>query len=214
MSESLSNYLSKVACVTGVFAMMAFATPVFAADTCVGVVGNLVGANCGFDNGTTGWVAFGGIGTITTSSANLMSPSGNPYGVITPNASSQYFIRSPLFSLTNGTTYNVKFNIRADTDPTGVGLVQLTSAGGPLIPLVSGDLLSTGDWNSYNFTITASANAAYQFQIISTGVSVPEAIAIDGFVVVPVPEPASMILLGSLCSAVVGYKYRRKDSAC
>jgi hypothetical protein len=212
--------LRKNICAVALFVITTFSSAVYAQDACVNVIGNLVaGLNCGFDDNVSVAPWNPVVGTLTIGSATP-SPGGTNYGIINPTVrafSTAYSIQSGLFNLAPNTPYQLSFFIKGTTSPALVDIIQILSASGPSqFTLQTNLAVGSADWTqlSYIFTTGATVDPLYRLQLDAAlpNPGAPASISIDSLVLVAVPEPATMILLGSLCSAVVGYKWKKKQS--
>lgn len=183
-------------------------------------VGNLV-QNCGFeavDGGgqLTNWAVSGGIASrVSSVSPGPPTLDGSPFkGELNDGASSvATTLTQTSISLLAGVTYNISFDyyITANTFKFSIlnGVTSLFS---------TGNLNNPGDntFVRYTNTFTSLSNQVVSI-VFETLQSQKPILYLDNVIVqpqsIPVPEPATMILLGSLCSAVVGYKYKRKQSS-
>jgi hypothetical protein len=197
------------------FLIVTLTPSIYAQDACGSLVGNLIAfSNCGFQNNNTGgWQVVPG--SLALSSSLPSSPAGNPYGVITPSGNN-YDVRSPSFTLQAGATYSVTLLMSSISGSVTLGQIGFINTSGSIQSIISSNLLVPSfAWSTFSFTnLAIPVTDTYRLFVNSVGRPTTNTLGIDSVrivqLTVPVPEPATMILLGSLCSAVVGYKYRRK----
>lgn len=184
-------------------------SPLYGADLCTGVIGNLAGSNCGFDNGTVGWTNSAErieiVNGATPGGFPSLSLSKNP-GIPFPSYSS----RSPEFSVISGLTYNVSIYTRL-TGTANLSFGLVTPSGTIAFNPVSTPDPDNSTWLRWTGSFNAGETGNYRLGIFLNNISQSgsTSLGIDSLVVT-VPEPASIILLSSLCSAAIGYARKRR----
>jgi hypothetical protein len=168
--------------------------------------GNLIGS-CGFEPPTTTpWTTLSGSYSVST--ANL-APNGDTQNALLAKNTATTLTQA-ISGLTAGVTYNLTFQY-----------VFSTSLGSPTFTYQLKDA-SNNNIKTVNLAITDSwLTVTDQFTAPTVGLPISIYFnlsnntgggRLDNVIVTAVPEPTTMILLGSLCSAVVGYKWKKKQS--
>lgn len=223
------NLFNKKSILSLTTALMITGSALYAANCDSGVnVGNLV-QNCGFETGNlSSWTV--SQGSIVSVQSNLSVPinasgesykvrlTGNP--VFGPDGPPPPSILSQTISgLTSGTLYHLSFDYYSNV-PAGNNYTLKDSANSIITSGTLANLLN--QWNSFSTVFTASSNLPLTLEFItSSGFYSPDIdhqivknLYIDNVIITPVdvavPEPASIVLIGSLTSLAAGYRYKRE----
>lgn len=200
--------LRNIACGLALAGMMFTGGSLQAASCDTGAnIGNLIG-NCGFEDSTTSLPLW----TIGGLAANAVPSSAAPVvdGQYAKLTSGNFVVTnlSQNIAVISGMTYNVSFQY---LNTPGNGIARVLDSANTVIAGITVPSTAANAWNAANFQFTALSNSTYTLRFV-VGTPNFSTLLLDNVIVTAVPEPASMLLLGSLCSAVVGYKFKRKVS--
>lgn len=212
-SITLTKWLRYAVCFSAVVAMTITAGSLEAAYCDTGANStNLIG-NCGFETSpiTASWAISGSV-TLYNGTNPPQAPNGDTRSAGISITSGVSSIKQNIVGLVAGTTYNVQFQYLTGS-VSGASFAVKDSLNANVLSTI---LSATGPttWSAVQtYQFTATSNIPYNINFALSGSSAA-LLLVDNVIVsaVPVPEPSSMILLGSLCSAIVGYKYKRKVS--
>lgn len=210
-STNLKSWIRRIACLA-VFAFMTTSgSSLYAAFCDTGVnSGNLIG-NCGFENSTSGLQLWTVSGSANPSTTSPLAPNGDTqYAQLVVATGNTASIRQNM-TLLSGVTYNVSFQYLT-TSISGASFDIRDSTNAFVISPIVLSPTGASTWGVQTAQFTAGSNSPYTLFIGITSLGGTQILRVDNVIVTAVPEPASMLLLGSLCSAIAGYKYRRKNS--
>lgn len=198
-----------------------FASPNLQAQEPCMSVGNNVIVNCGFESpmSSAPWIfSSSPVGAVSGSVVSSPPVNGNnAFEIDTTSTAGTGTLSQTVTSVPAG-VYNFSFYFRyLSLGNTSQASVEILDSASHLV--FSTVLTGNNNLNPFPSQSITLGAGTYTVEVILTGQTGNQgqnSLRVDSFVLaqqVVVPEPATMIMLGSLCSVVAGYKWKRQQRA-
>lgn len=177
--------------------------------------GNLIG-NCGFGDNTTGSLSLWTVTPGVVDTSNQAPVVDGFYARITGVGSGNANLTQQIQGIIGGMQYNYSFVYRGGSNPNNPpdqSTFQIFNSANTFN--ITQSLVFNTNWVLVQGSFTAPSGSDLPLFIRfnqNNSFSFLATTRIDNVIVTPVPEPASLLLLGSLCSAAVGYGWKRKKN--